>query len=84
MFFGLRRQETLQISKGWGRYLIQIVFAAMVMTGSLYLVLPPMETWFADGFFVRLGRMLLICLIGALTYAAALFVSGVRPAQFVR
>lgn len=84
LFTGLLRSGTLKLNGGWLKFLAQISFASACLVAGLYLLLPAMETWFADEFLLRLGRMLLICLAGGLIYAAALLLVGIRPSQMVR
>ena len=84
LFFGLYREGTLRLNPGWIRFLVQVGFAGLAMLLGLHFLVPGMETWLADDFFLRLGRMLLICLAGSVIYAAALLLSGVNLRELVR
>ncbi len=84
LFMGLYRGKILIPGADLPGFLARVGLATLVMYGFLWLVLPPMETWLAEEFFLRLGYMLLICMAGALIYAAALTLVGVRFRQLVR
>ena len=84
LFLGLRRAGVLKLAPGWGAFLVQVSLAVALMAMALHYLVPEMTFWFSEGFFVRLGYMLLICLAGALIYAAALMVLGLNLKQLVR
>ena len=84
LLFGLRRAGVLKLAPGWGAFLVQVSLAVALMAMALHYLVPEMTFWFSEGFFVRLGYMLLICLAGALIYAAALMVLGLNLKQLVR
>ena len=84
LFFGLYREGILRLNPGWMRFLVQVGFAGAAMLLGLHFLMPGLETWLADDFFLRLGRMLLICLAGSVIYAAALLLSGVNLRELVR
>nr|MCS5572755.1 hypothetical protein [Pseudomonadales bacterium] len=84
LFLGLRRTGVLKLAPGWRAFLVQVSLAVALMAMALHYLVPEMTVWFSEGFFVRLGYMLLICLAGALIYTAALMVMGLNPKQLVR
>ena len=84
LFFGLRREGVLQLTPGWTLFMAQVVFSVAIMTGGLYFLAPGMEFWLQQDFFVRLIYMLLICCAGAVIYAAALLLTGVKFRELVR
>lgn len=84
LFLGLRKEGVLVLSAGWGKILMQVFFATLTMGLMLHWLVPDMSFWLREGFAVRLGYMLLICVGGAVFYAAALFVTGIKLRQLVR
>ncbi len=85
LYIGLRREEVLHTSgQGWLLHSVQVVFAAAVMAGVITWLLPQQNYWYETDFLPRLGHMLLICIVGAVTYAAALAVSGVNFRKLMR
>ncbi len=81
---GLIRSGVLQLSPGWGKFILQVTIAVLLMGLVLHYLVPAMTLWLSEGFFVRLIYMLLICLAGAVIYGTALFLLGINPKQLVR
>ena len=67
-----------------GIFLLQVAVAVALMGIALHYLVPEITVWLSESFFVRLGRMVLICLAGALTYVVALMLLGVNPKQLAR
>jgi putative peptidoglycan lipid II flippase len=84
LFYGLKREGVFLVADGWLKFFVQLAFAVVLMTLALFYILPSLDFWLSHDFFYRLGAMLLICLGGAVIYAAGLFISGVKPGQLVR
>ncbi|MGV0034593.1 MAG: murein biosynthesis integral membrane protein MurJ [Candidatus Azotimanducaceae bacterium WSBS_2022_MAG_OTU7] len=83
LLLGLLRADVLRLSPGWMLFLLQISFSSLVMLLVLYLVLPEMSFWISEGFVLRIVTIVLICLAGAVSYAAALLCTGFRYQQLV-
>lgn len=84
LWAGLRRGGVLQLSPGWGRFGLQIIVANGLMLLALGWLTPELESWFALGFWERFGKMLLICIAGALIYGVSLLGAGFRYKEMVR
>lgn len=84
LYSGLRRAEVLIPAPGFFRFVGQVGVAVIIMCAALYWLMPPMAFWFEQEFMLRLGVMLLICIAGAVIYAASLMVTGVNLKQLVR
>ena len=84
LLFGLLRADVLRFSAGWKAFLIQVSTASLVMLLVLYLILPEMAYWFSEGFVSRMITIVLICLAGAVSYAAVLLCTGFRYQRLVR
>jgi putative peptidoglycan lipid II flippase len=84
LLFGLLRADVLRFSAGWKAFLIQVSTASLVMLLVLYLILPEMDYWLSEGFVSRMITIVLICLAGAVSYAAVLLSTGFSYQQLVR
>ncbi|MFL3656370.1 MAG: murein biosynthesis integral membrane protein MurJ, partial [Halioglobus sp.] len=84
LLFGLLRADVLRFSAGWKSFLMQVSTASLVMLLVLYLILPEMAYWLSEGFVSRMVTIVLICLAGAVSYAAVLLCTGFRYQQLVR
>ena len=84
LLFGLVRVDVLRFSAGWKSFLMQVSTASLVMLLVLFLGLPEMAYWLSEGFVSRIVTIVLICLSGAVTYAAVLLLTGFRYQQLVR
>ena len=84
LLFGLLRADVLRFSAGWKSFLMQVSTASLVMLLVLYLTLPEMAYWLSEGFVSRMVTIVLICLAGAVSYAAVLLCTGFRYQQLVR
>lgn len=84
LYYGLRRDNVFKLAPGWTTFLAQITVALVAMYVCLYFLVPPIEVWLAEGLLIRLSYMLLICLAGAVIYAAVLYITGLRPKHLVR
>ena len=87
LFQGLLRSKFLTLKPGLLQLLLQIAFALAVMLGVLHLLLMQLgglQAWFEMSFGIRLVYIVLICAAGGVSYAAALFATGVRYHQLVR
>lgn len=87
LFRGLLASGTLTMDVGTLKLIGQIGVGLIVMLVVLYWLLELLggpSAWFAMSFAIRLTYVVLICIAGALSYAAALVLAGVRPHQLVR
>ena len=84
LFAGLYRGGNLTLEAGWMRFMLQVFVASAAMLAVLIWLMPPLDYWLAEAFFPRLGMMLLICAAGAVGYATALLLVGIRFRELVR
>lgn len=84
LFVGLKREEVLILTPGWGEFMIKVFFAATLMSIVLYYLVPDMNFWFGEGFFRRIAYMVLICLMGGIAYTVALVLLGINLKQLAR
>lgn len=82
LYRGLRRREVYTPLQGFTGSVIRIGGAAAVMTLVLVMLLPPSSHWTEWGWLARVQQLLLLCAAGGVSYFAALFIAGARPADF--
>lgn len=81
LYRGLRREGVLQLQPGWGKLLLQVVVANVLMAALLLTFIGDMEQWSSwDGWTRTLNLFGWIAVAGAV-YFAVLFLLGVRPRQ---
>jgi len=85
LLFGLIRRGTYQPHSGWWLFMLRIGAATAVL-GALLWWLVPQYDWAAlqASPFIRIGLVLSMVAGGALTYAVALLVFGLRPAMLLQ
>nr|WP_051083988.1 murein biosynthesis integral membrane protein MurJ [Gilvimarinus chinensis] len=79
LYRGLRRQQIFWRQRGWGRFAVQLVLANMAMGVLLFAALVLWPNWVEWGAFARVWRLAVICVAGAVVYAAVLVIFGLRP-----
>jgi putative peptidoglycan lipid II flippase len=79
LYRGLRRDGVVRVAPGWGRLLLQVALASILMAGLLIVTTPPTTEWLVAG--VPQRSLWLAVLVGGagLAYFATLFVLGLRP-----
>ncbi|MFS1539681.1 MAG: murein biosynthesis integral membrane protein MurJ [Candidatus Phlomobacter fragariae] len=82
LYWQLRRQAIFIPLAGWGKFLLKLIAALIVMVGLLLLVLKFMPAWEQGNMLMRIMRLLLVVFAGAISYFAALFVFGFRLRDF--
>ena len=80
----LRSGDIWRPEPGWTRLLVQVGFAAVVLTLVLTWLHGPVEAWTAGGGVERVAMLAGLVAAGAITWFGALAVSGVRPRDFLR
>jgi len=68
---------------GWLAFLLKVGLAVLAMVGCLLFFEQPDELWFARSLLDRAAHLMLVVLVGALSYLASLFVLGIRPKQLL-
>ncbi|MFQ5548102.1 MAG: murein biosynthesis integral membrane protein MurJ [Woeseia sp.] len=76
---GLRREGVLRPSRGWGKLLVQVAFANVLMWFSLDYLQRPLDWWVNVGMLDRAIWLGLSVFIGAGVYFLGLLLVGVRP-----
>jgi putative peptidoglycan lipid II flippase len=82
LYRGLNRAGVLPTGTGLRRFLLQVVAACAAMAFLLVWVCPPLEDWLAAGLLQRCLWLAVVIGAAAAAYFTALFVCGLRPADF--
>ncbi|HSG04575.1 MAG TPA: murein biosynthesis integral membrane protein MurJ [Marinobacterium sp.] len=76
---GLLRQGVFNFAPGWGRWIVQLVSANVVLGALLVYFSPAASEWLASSMWQRVQWMALLVAAGVLAYAIVLFLLGLRP-----
>lgn len=82
LYWRLRRQAIFSPLAGWGKFLLKLIAALIVMVAVLLLLLNFMPPWEQGNMLMRITRLLLVVFAGAMSYFAALFIFGFRLRDF--
>ena len=84
LYYLLRKQGIYTPQPGWGWFLAKVILAVLLMCAAILLAYGSDANWMQPGFLQRGIRLLAVISLGAATYFAALWLMGIRPAQFYR
>ncbi len=79
---GLKRDGVWRAAPGWGRLMLQVVLASLVMAGLLLSLAWPLDGWLALGVGARIARLGVCVIAGAGAYFAILWLMGMRVGQW--
>ncbi|MFL6711902.1 MAG: murein biosynthesis integral membrane protein MurJ [Sulfurifustis sp.] len=79
LYIRLRRDGVYQALPGWRTFLARVVFATVVMAGSISWGTDGIETWLSAPPLVRALRLAAWIVTGIIVYGAVLFLIGMRP-----
>mgnify|MGYP001816051681 FL=1 len=82
LYRGLRRDGVVRHGAGWSALLFRTAVANVVMTAALVALQRPLSWWLDSGIFERVTWLATAILIGVGAYFAALFLLGMRTADF--
>jgi putative peptidoglycan lipid II flippase len=83
LFRGLRKDGVIMLSSGWGRFLLRVVVATVVMAMLLNYFVPEQVRWFEADFWQALGWLTGAIIGGGVAYIGTLFATGMRPSELV-
>lgn len=84
LYRGIRAHNIYTPEPGWLAFFARLAVALGLMAAVLWFATGSPETWFAMSRFMRAVSMFALVGLGALVYFAALWLLGIRPAQFRR
>ncbi len=83
LFRGLRREGVFQAQPGWGRLLLQVLLANLVLAAVVGFSSGVTAEWLEWGWMERVGRLAFCIVTGAVAYGAVLWLLGIRSAQLL-
>lgn len=81
LYHGLRRRRRLEISAGWGMFMLRILVANAGMTVVLLWLARPVEWWISAATIDRAVQLAIAIVAGVAVYFAVLAVCGLRPSH---
>ncbi|MHA6306461.1 murein biosynthesis integral membrane protein MurJ [Hafnia paralvei] len=84
LYWQLRKQKMYIPQSGWGLFLTKLVIAVVVMAAVLIGMMWFMPAWDTGNMLIRILRLLLVVVVGAGSYFAALALLGFRVRDFTR
>ena len=82
LFYSLKRKGVYKIERGWGRLLLQILAALILMFVVLYFTSPSLDTWLNWPEWRRWPTSIALVLAGAASYFVGLYLFGFRLRAF--
>jgi putative peptidoglycan lipid II flippase len=83
LFIGLRRNDTYRPQPGWALFMLKLAVALVVLGAVLWLMMGDAQSWTQGRLLQRAARLLLLCVAGAASYFATLWLLGFRLRDFV-
>ncbi|MBU3694382.1 MAG: murein biosynthesis integral membrane protein MurJ [Rhodocyclaceae bacterium] len=84
LLYFLRKHGVYRPEPGWGRFFAQLALGLLAMGALLWWASPPAAEWVAMSLPERARDLTLLVLAGVAVYFLTLFISGIRPMQYVR
>ncbi len=84
LYFAMRRGKVYAPLPGWGKFLLRVLVALVVLGAVLWWIAGPDAFWLSAGPWAKIGRLLIVVVGGAFAYFAALWLVGFRLADFNR
>ncbi|MBS94469.1 MAG: murein biosynthesis integral membrane protein MurJ [Chromatiales bacterium] len=81
LYRGLRKDNVLKLSHGWGRFVLRVALACAVMAMLLNYFVPEQALWLEAGLWQSCLWLIMAIVGGVIAYIATLFATGVRPAE---
>ena len=81
LYFGLRREQILQHSRGWLLLLFRVTVACAAMYAILHVTIRPLDWWIAQDLPLRCLHLAISVTSGAGAYLLTMFVLGTRLAH---
>lgn len=82
LLFLLQKKGVYQRLRGWGRYLLQLMGANLILGVFLYSIRGSGDDWYSLYGLIRISYLALDVSLGVIIYLAALFVLGLRLKHF--
>jgi putative peptidoglycan lipid II flippase len=83
LYLGLRRDGVMLHPAGWGRFLLQVALASVVMALLLGYFVPADELWLQAEFWQSVTWLTLAIVGGGFAYISVLLATGMRPGELM-
>ena len=84
LYLKLRRSGVFEPQPGWRKFFLQLAAGLLAMGVVLWIATGSAASWLEGSVWLRTGRLTGIVLAGAAVYFVALWLCGIRPAQFAK
>ncbi|MDF7670210.1 murein biosynthesis integral membrane protein MurJ [Orbaceae bacterium ESL0721] len=84
LFWQLRRKALYQPQAGWLLFLVRLFIAVGLMAIALWITANQLPDWSTGSMPVRIGRLLLLVIVGIAVYFFSLIAMGFKIKQFVK
>ena len=82
LYMGLRRSGVYRPAAGWPRFLLQLLLAVSIMAAVIGVLKVALGGWLSGHVLLRVSKLGMVIIAGAVTYFAALYAMGYRLADF--
>jgi putative peptidoglycan lipid II flippase len=72
----LKKKQLFSFQYGWGKFLLQVLAANLILSISLFWLCPPVEFWLNGSWYSRAKELLLLMFVSGLSYFATLVFTG--------
>jgi putative peptidoglycan lipid II flippase len=79
LYRGLRKTNSYQPEAGWPVFVAKLIAALLVMVLAILISSPEQQSWIDWSAWQRVGCLLGICMLGAVSYFGTLILLGMRP-----
>lgn len=84
LYWQLHKRKHFQPKAGWGTFFLKLIIALLVMTAALIAMIYVMPAWDEGNMLMRILRLLLVVVVGVVSYFGTLAVLGFRIRDFAR
>jgi len=84
LFWQLRKKKLYQPQPGWYRFLIKVIIAVILMSFTLWFGAQLLPDWSTGSMLARVGRLLLLVIIGIFIYFGTLALMGFKIKHFIK
>ena len=84
LFWQLRKKNLYQPQPGWYRFLIKVIIAVVLMSLTLWFGAQLLPDWSTGSMLTRIGRLLLLVIVGIGIYFGSLALMGFKIKHFIK